>query len=99
MAIGVLMNARGLMESILLNIGLQQGIITPPLFAILVLITMVTTLIASPIFELVYGHFILFPQSGRGFQPCGPGNAIERDSCFIGHKNRRRRKENADAVS
>ena len=57
LAIGSLMNARGLMELILLNIGLQQGIITPTLFTMLVLMAIITTLIASPIFELVYGRY------------------------------------------
>ena len=56
MAIGSLMNARGLMELILLNIGLEQGIITPTLFTMLVLMAIVTTLIASPIFDGVYGR-------------------------------------------
>jgi Kef-type K+ transport system membrane component KefB len=56
LAIGALMNSRGLMELILLNIGLQQGIITPTLFTILVIMAIVTTLMASPIFELVYGR-------------------------------------------
>ena len=56
LAIGSLMNARGLMELILLNIGLQQGIITPTLFTMLVLMAIVTTLMASPLFELVYGR-------------------------------------------
>ncbi len=55
-AIGVLMNARGLMELIILNIGLQHGIITPTLFTIMVLMAVVTTLMASPLFELVYGR-------------------------------------------
>ena len=53
-AIGTLMNARGLMELILLNIGLEHGIITPTLFTIMVLMAIVTTLMASPLFELVY---------------------------------------------
>lgn len=56
LAIGSLMNARGLMELILLNVGLQEGIITPTLFTMLVLMAIVTTLIASPIFEFVYGR-------------------------------------------
>jgi Kef-type K+ transport system membrane component KefB len=56
LAIGSLMNARGLMELILLNIGLQQGIITPTLFTMLVLMAIVTTLMASPLFEFVYGR-------------------------------------------
>lgn len=56
LAVGVLMNARGMMELILLNLGLQRGIIQPPLFAVLVLMAVVTTLMASPVFELVYGR-------------------------------------------
>lgn len=56
MAIGALMNARGLMELIVINIGLQRGIIGPGLFSMLVLMAIVTTLMASPVFELVYGR-------------------------------------------
>ncbi len=55
-ALGTLMNARGLIELILLNIGLQAGIITPTLFTILVFVAIVTTLMATPIFEFVYGR-------------------------------------------
>ena len=54
LAIGTLMNARGLMELIILNIGLQRGIITPLLFTVMVIMAIVTTLMASPIFEWVY---------------------------------------------
>jgi Kef-type K+ transport system membrane component KefB len=54
LAIGSLMNARGLMELIALNIGLEQGVITPTLFTILVLMAILTTLAASPFFQLVY---------------------------------------------
>jgi Kef-type K+ transport system membrane component KefB len=53
LGIGVLMNARGLMELIIINIGLQRGIISPELFAILVLMAVVTTLMASPLFDRV----------------------------------------------
>lgn len=56
MGIGALMNARGLMELIIINIGLQRGIIGPALFSILVLMAIVTTLMASPLFEVVYGR-------------------------------------------
>lgn len=56
MGIGALMNARGLMELIIINIGLSRGIIGPELFAILVLMAVVTTLMATPLFELVYGR-------------------------------------------
>ena len=54
MAIGTLMNARGLMELILLNIGLEQGIITPTLFTIMVMMAIVTTVMTLPVFEWVY---------------------------------------------
>ena len=54
LAIGALMNARGLMELIILNIGLEKGIITPSLFTIMVLMTLLTTLLATPLFNLVY---------------------------------------------
>lgn len=50
--IGALMNARGLMELIILNIGLEQGIITPTLFTIMVIMAIVTTLMASPLIDL-----------------------------------------------
>lgn len=56
MGIGALMNARGLMELIVINIGLQRGIIEPALFAMLVLMAIVTTLMATPLFELTYGR-------------------------------------------
>lgn len=52
LGIGALMNARGLMELIIINIGLQAGIIGPGLFAILVLMAIVTTLMASPLLAL-----------------------------------------------
>ena len=56
LAVGSLMNARGLMELIIINIGLQKGVIQPALFSILVLMAIVTTLMASPLFEWVYGR-------------------------------------------
>jgi Kef-type K+ transport system membrane component KefB len=56
LGIGALMNSRGLMELIIINIGLQKGIIGPTLFSMLVLMAIVTTMMASPLFELVYGR-------------------------------------------
>ncbi len=52
MGIGALMNARGLMELIIINIGLAHGVIGPALFAMLVLMAIVSTLMAGPLFEL-----------------------------------------------
>ena len=56
MAIGALMNTRGLMELIALNIGYERGIITQTLFSIMVLMALATTLMATPLFELAYGR-------------------------------------------
>jgi Kef-type K+ transport system membrane component KefB len=65
LGIGTLMNVRGLMELIIINIGLQRGIISPALFAILVIMAVITTLMASPIFDLLVGryHSATTPQS------------------------------------
>ncbi|NJK56858.1 MAG: cation:proton antiporter [Pleurocapsa sp. SU_5_0] len=52
--IGGLMNARGLMELILVNIGLENNIISPALFTILVLMAVATTFVASPLFKFLY---------------------------------------------
>ena len=54
LAVGALMNARGLMELIILNIGLERGVITPTLFTIMVMMAIITTLMATPIFDRVY---------------------------------------------
>jgi len=48
-ALGTLMNTRGLMELIVLNIGLELRIITPALFAMMVVMTIVTTMATAPI--------------------------------------------------
>lgn len=53
---GALMNARGLIELILLNIGLETHIISPTLFTILVLMAMVTTLLTTPLYQWFYGR-------------------------------------------
>ncbi len=55
LGIGTLMNARGLMELIIINIGLQRGVISEELFATLVIMAVITTLMASPIFERLVG--------------------------------------------
>ncbi|MBL8815351.1 MAG: cation:proton antiporter [Planctomyces sp.] len=47
-ALGILMNTRGLMELIVLNIGLDLGVISPTLFAMMVLMALATTVMTSP---------------------------------------------------
>lgn len=56
LGIGALMNARGLMELILLGIGLRAGIVGPLLFSILVLMAIVTTAMAGPAFDRLTGR-------------------------------------------
>jgi Kef-type K+ transport system membrane component KefB len=53
-AIGVLMNTRGLMELIVLNVGMDLGVISPTLFAILVLMALITTFATTPVLHWVY---------------------------------------------
>ena len=48
-ALGVLMNTRGLMELVILNIGLDVGVITPTLFSMMVIMALVTTFMTTPI--------------------------------------------------
>lgn len=57
-AIGALMNARGLMELIILNIGREYGIITQTLFTIMVLMAIITTVMTSPLFQWIYGRHL-----------------------------------------
>src|SRR5438270_4770948 len=53
LTLGVLMNTRGLVELIVLNIGLDLGVLSPVLFAILVIMALVTTMMASPLLPLL----------------------------------------------
>ena len=54
-AIGALMNTRGLMELIALNLGLDLGIITPTVFTMFVLMALVTTFMAVPALDWIMG--------------------------------------------
>jgi Kef-type K+ transport system membrane component KefB len=54
-ALGALMNTRGLMELVVLNMGLDLGIISPALFAMMVMMALVTTLSAAPLLAWI-GH-------------------------------------------
>ena len=52
-ALGILMNTRGLMELVVLNIGLELGVISRTLFAMMVLMALITTCMTSPLLALV----------------------------------------------
>lgn len=51
--LGTLMNTRGLMELIVLNVGLDFKVISPTLFAIMVLMALITTALTSPVLRLL----------------------------------------------
>ena len=50
-ALGILMNTRGLMELIVLNVGLDLGVLSPTLFAMLVIMAIVTTVATTPVLQ------------------------------------------------
>jgi Kef-type K+ transport system membrane component KefB len=54
-ALGVLMNTRGLMQLIVLNVGLDLGVISPALFTMMVLMAIATTMATTPILRRVMG--------------------------------------------
>lgn len=51
--VGILLNTRGLVELVILNIGLELGVLSPTLFSMLVIMALVTTMMASPILALL----------------------------------------------
>ena len=61
-ALGILMNTRGLMELVILNIGLDIGVISPAMFSIMVLMALVTTFMTTPLLEWVYPTRLLRAQ-------------------------------------
>lgn len=54
LAIGVLMNTRGLTELVILNVGVSLGVLDQSLFTILVVMAVVTTMMTEPLLRLVY---------------------------------------------
>ncbi|KRE89476.1 Na+/H+-exchanging protein [Frateuria sp. Soil773] len=67
-AIGSLMNARGLMELIVMKIGLDAGVIGPALFTMLLVMALTTTIATSPLVMLFAGK--------RADEPYGPVNRV-----------------------
>jgi hypothetical protein len=62
LSIGMLMNTRGLMELIVLNIGYEMGILPPSIFVMLVIMALVTTFMTTPGLSIINR---LFPQKNR----------------------------------
>lgn len=74
-ALGVLMNTRGLMELVLLNIGLEIGVISPAVYTMLVVMTVVTTGMTSPLLQR-------FPRERLLGQPI-PARPLERPASTL----------------
>jgi Kef-type K+ transport system membrane component KefB len=68
-SLGVLMNTRGLMELIVLNIGLDMGVISPPLFAMMVIMALVTTMATTPLLCWINPKAIYASQALPGAAP------------------------------
>jgi Kef-type K+ transport system membrane component KefB len=51
MTLGILMNTRGLMELIVLNVGFDLGVVSPTLFTLLVIMAVVTTVATGPVLD------------------------------------------------
>ncbi len=69
LTIGALMNTRGLVELVALNIGFELGVLTPEIFAMLVIMALVTTFMTSPSLDLIDRFFAekkaVIPVSGQ----------------------------------
>lgn len=57
LTIGALMNTRGLMELVVLNIGYDLGVLTPEIFAMMVIMALVTTFMTGPALDLINWTF------------------------------------------
>lgn len=79
--LGTLMNTRGLMELVILNIGLDIKVISPALFSMMVLMALTTTFMTSPLLEAICPQRMLRGEatatdrhsraSRLGFNPAG----------------------------
>jgi Kef-type K+ transport system membrane component KefB len=53
LSLGALMNTRGLMELVILNVGLDSGVLSPTLYAMMVVMALVTTALTTPLLDLL----------------------------------------------
>lgn len=69
--VGVLMNTRGLIELVALNIGLDIGVLSPALFAMMVLMALLTTFMTTPLLDWISGWQVQPPQPKSPFTGTG----------------------------
>ncbi len=60
--LGILMNTRGLMELVILNVGLDIGVLSPNLFSMMVVMALVTTVMTAPLLQWVYPQRLLLAE-------------------------------------
>jgi Kef-type K+ transport system membrane component KefB len=60
-ALGTLLNTRGLMELVILNVGLDIGVISRPLFSIMVVMALITTAMTAPVLDLLGARRLFSP--------------------------------------
>lgn len=68
LTVGTLMNTRGLMELVALNIGYEMGVLPPSIFVILVIMALVTTFMTTPLLHMVeriFAHREVFKSSKK----------------------------------
>jgi Kef-type K+ transport system membrane component KefB len=88
-AIGALMNTRGLTELIVLNIGLELGLISTALFTMLVIMALVTTFMAGPALRLLDPKGLLSEPAEEEFRrtvgvaEAAPGRAAAEGSILV----------------
>ena len=63
-SLGLLMNTRGLMELIVLHVGLTLKVISPALFAMMVLMALATTMATAPLLQLLEPRRTAPPEPG-----------------------------------
>jgi Kef-type K+ transport system membrane component KefB len=63
-SLGILMNTRGLMELIVLNVGMDLGVLSSKLFAMMVIMAVITTISTTPLLELMNPHEV-FSKQGK----------------------------------
>jgi Kef-type K+ transport system membrane component KefB/nucleotide-binding universal stress UspA family protein len=81
-AVGILMNTRGLMELIVLNIGLDLGVISPTLFTMMVIMALVTTFMTTPLLRWIYPTSEIDKEENRGHIATPPPELASPGSRF-----------------
>jgi len=72
--IGALMNTRGLMELVVLNIGYDLGLLTPQIFSMMVIMALVTTFMTGPLLDLIN---YLIPERKTKYSAENQGNGFK----------------------